>query len=220
MNRRFLVLLAGTALGSATMFGSTTTVSLGSSPFPTGAIGPYVANVGGATDFVYCDDDTHTVYPNETWTATVTTLSQLVALGNANIANNSTVMWRNLPAAVTLYEEASWLVYQFQSNTSDASGLQNAIWDLFLQKAGTGSVTDPSTDSYWLKQANANYTTLTASQMAGTVILTPVAGTQKPGNYGTPQEFITTTPEPASYALIGIGVMLAGLIRRRGSKTR
>src|ERR1700760_3851774 len=117
MNGRFLRLLTAAALSCGAVFGSTVTVSLGNDPFPTGSIGPYIANVGGVTDFVYCDDATHEVYPNETWTATVTTLSALVALGNSKVATDSSVMWRSLPSAVTLYEEAAWLVNQFPTHT-------------------------------------------------------------------------------------------------------
>ena len=219
MSGRFLKLLTGAALGSVALFGTTVTMSFGSNSFPTGSIGPYIATVGGTTDFVYCDDDTHEVYPNETWTATATTLGQLVALGNANIASGSSVLWKGTPSALARYEQAAWLVYQFPSTSADASGIQNAIWDLFLQKSGTGSATDPKSDSYWLLQAGANYTKLTAAEIADTVILTPVAGSQMPQADGTPQEFITTTPEPATYALIGMGAIFLGLFRRHSKKT-
>ena len=207
MTRPLLKLLAVAALSVPAVFGTNLTVSLGNSPFPNGIIGPYIANVEGMKDFVYCDDDTHTVYPNETWTATATSLSSLVALGNNNVAANSNVMWKSLTSAVTLYQEAAWLIYQFPANSADTSGLQNAIWDLFLGKSGTGSVSNQSTDTYWLAQASTNFTRLTSSQLANTIILTPVAGTQTAG-YGLPQEFITTTPEPASMAMMGMGVSL------------
>src|ERR1700733_4388270 len=213
MNGRFLKLLAMTALASAALFGSTVTMSFGnaSSAFPDGSIGPYVASVGGITEFVYCDDDTHVVYPNETWTATVTSLSALVTLGNNNIASGSSVLWKSVPNAATLYQEAAWLVNEFTIQSADSSGIQNAIWDLFLQKSGTGSTTDKTTDAYWLLQASTNYTSLTAAQIADTVILTPIAGSQMPSSYGLPQEFITTTPEPATFAIFGAGLILVSL---------
>jgi hypothetical protein len=214
MDGRFFKFAAAVALGTATMFGATVTVSLGSNPFPTGAIGPYVANINGTNDFVFCDDDTHIVYPNETWTATVTKLSDLVALGNIS---QSSVMFKNLNNALALYEEAAWLVLQFGSNGQYASGLQNALWDVFLQKAGTGSTSDKTTDAYWLNQAALNYTTLTDGQKQGVVFLTPVANSQRPLSDGTPQEFVMVTPEPGSYALIGTGIILLaiGTFRRK-----
>jgi hypothetical protein len=217
MNGRFWKLMAAAALGTVAMFGNTVSMSFGANPFPQGEIGPYTATINGVNAFVYCDDDTHLVYPNETWTATVTTLKDLVALGSANIASQSTVMWRALPNALTLYEQAGWLVNQFGSHPADASGIQNAIWDIFLQRSGTGLNTDQKTDAYWLVQAINNYNSVTAVQLANTVFLTPVAGSQVPFADGTPQEFITLTPEPASYALLGLGLMLVslGTFRRR-----
>jgi hypothetical protein len=222
MNGRFVKLMAAAALGSAALFGSTVKVSIGANnAFPGGNIGPYTVAVGGMTEFVYCDDETHTVYPNETWTANLTSLGALIALGNANIASSSPVMWRGLPNALTLYEQVAWLVNQFGSHAADASGLQNAIWDIFLQKSGTGLNTDPTTDAYWLVQAATNYSKLTAAQIADTFILTPIAGTTVPSADGTPQEFLYVTPEPASYALIGIGIVLLSLgsFRRGNRKT-
>jgi hypothetical protein len=211
MNGRISKLLWTAALSATAMFANNVvTVSLGSDAFPTGAIGPYLATVSGVKEFVFCDDETHTVYPNETWTATVTTLQDLIALGSANIVN-SPVMFRSLPNALLLYQEAAWLVNQFGSNPNVASGIQNALWDVFLQKAGSGSPADPSTDAYWLAQAATNYSKLTAGQIANTVFLSPVPGSQNPLSNGTPQEFITLTPEPGSYVLMGAGLVLLSL---------
>src|SRR5579863_4829135 len=150
---RFLVLMAA---GCSALPGSTVTMSFDNNSFPNGSIGPYIAAVNGIKDFVFCDDDTHSVYPNETWTATVTSLSSLIALGNTNIASGSSVMWKNLPNALNLYEQAAWLVNEFGTHSLDTSGIQNAIWDIFTQKAGTGLNTDQTTDSYWLLQASTN----------------------------------------------------------------
>jgi len=129
------------------------------------------------------------------------------------------------PNAITLYEKAAWLVNQFGTvPTADNGGLQNAIWDLFLQRAGTGLNTDKTTDAYWLLEAAAKYTALTSAQMANTYFLTPVSGTTTPSADGTPQEFIvvltTATPEPSTYAMLGAGVILLpmGRLRRRRNK--
>jgi len=220
MNGRFVKILAVAAFGSAVMFGAQVTVSLGSNPFPTGNVGPYIATVGGITEFVFCDDEAHSVYPNETWTATVTTLSSLAALGNSNIGSGSSVAFKALPSAATLYERVAWLVNRFGSFPADASGLQHAIWDIFLHKGGTGLNTDPTTDAYWLTQSAANYTKLTAAQVANTFILTPVAGSQRPLVDGMPQEFFYVTPEPATYAMFGIALVLLslGTFRRKSNK--
>ena len=215
MNERFLRLAALMALSSAAMFGTTVTIHLGSSPFPNGTSAPFSASIDGITAAVICDDDVHVVDPNETWTATVSTLSSLLSLGNSNIANGSIVEWKNLTSsglhvAATLYEEAAWLAYQFSKNpTSDWGGIQNAIWDLFLQQAGSG--TGVTSSAYWMAQASANYTTLTTTQIANVLILTPVSGTQNPLSDGMPQEFFTIVPEPSTYALFGAALILLSL---------
>jgi len=208
LKRSSVRLLVGAIFCSTAMFATTVSMSLGSNAFPNGETGPYLAKVGGINEFVYCDDDTHIVYPNETWTATVTSLSSLVALGNSKVATESSVMWRGLSGAISLYEQAAWLVNQFSSHPADGNGLQHAIWDLFLQRPGTGSNLDMTTDSYWLKQASLNYTSLTTAQMANILILTPVAGSQSPLSDGLPQEFLMATPEPGTYALFGMGIVL------------
>ena len=122
--------------------------------------------------------------------------------------------WSSRSNATTLYEEAAWLAYQFATHpigTADVLGIQSAIWDLFLQHSGTGSVSDPTSSAYWMAQANTNYGSLTGSQIAGFRILTPVSGSQMPLSDGMPQEFFNTTPEPATYALFGSGLILLSL---------
>src|SRR5579871_5877238 len=212
MSGRVASLLVAAAFGTATMFGSTVKVSLGSNPFPNGNNSPFNATVNGVSELIYCDDDMHTVYANESWTATVTTLNSVIS----NVGG-TVVEFKGLPNATTLYEEAAWLVYQFATHPlADDAGIQTAIWDLF-QQVNPGTSTNQTTAAYWYTQAGANYTTLTAAQKAALIILTPVAGTQNPSTYGLPQEFFAIAPEPESYALIGTGLLLlsAGILRRR-----
>ena len=76
--------------------------------------------------------------------------------------------------------------------------------------------TQTTNSAYWLSQAQkpSNYNgALTLSMASEIFFLTPVAGTQSPAYTANPQEFILigSTPEPASYAMFGIGVILLSL---------
>jgi hypothetical protein len=215
MNGRFVTLLAAVAFGATTMFGTTVSVSLGNNPFPNGNTSPFLATVGGVSELIYCDDDLHTVYANESWTATETSFNSVVS----NISS-TVVEFRGLPNATTLYEEAAWLVFQFASHPlADATGIQTAIWDL-MTSVNPGSSSNQTTAGYWYGQASSNYTSLTTAQKAELIILTPVAGSQIPSTHGAPQEFFAVAPEPGTYALFGSGLILLslGTFRRRGKK--
>jgi hypothetical protein len=238
MNGRIARLLAAAALGSATMFGSTVTVALGSNPFPATSP-PFVGTLNGLPTLFVCDDTHDTVYANETWQATETSLSTVVGYDTKNQAV-PTVMWGGLTdplhptihVATTLYEEAAWLVYQFAGSPLDNSVIQQAIWDLFNQATGGVSNqvvtnTNKATEGYWLYHAYNDgldsshvFSTLTPNQIADLLILTPVVGTQS-GGHGAPQEFFAIAPEPATYALFGSGLILLSLatFRRRRNKT-
>jgi hypothetical protein len=140
---------------------------------------------------------------------------------SGNIAT-SAAEWRGLTNATTLYDQGAWLVYRFASHPlADFGGIQNALWDLFLQKTGTGSNLDPTSDSYWLKQADANYASLSAAQLANIVVLSPINGSQNPSGNSIPQEFLTMAPEPGMYAIFGLGLILLSIgTFRRGSNKK
>lgn len=204
------------------------------------AFGYYVGPDKGAVSFVapgvsavqtlnvqlFCVDFLDYITNGQSYTANVSALT-----------TGSTLSATRHPNSLVQYREAAFLSDQFAafSTTSDRDAkygaIQGAIWRIF----GTGNTTlnDPAgatgnnTIAYWTSlgtnfAASAQYNTYDYSRFA---VLTDTrvsgTGTQRVGD-AYAQEFLatlvptTTTPEPASFALMGIGLVgLAGTAVRR-----
>jgi hypothetical protein len=237
MNGRFVKFLAAAALGTATMFGGNialgTTVSI---THITGSITPFSAVVGGITENVICDDP-YDVYPTTgSYTADVTQVSELPSTGtNAFLAQT---MYATLPNATKLYDELAFLAMKIVTGSSGNADIQNAIWYLVNNDfAGhptidAGLTITPFSSlsaaaQGWVNTATSQ--TFAAGYAPNVEILTPtctVSGVTGPckagGSTAHSQEFIVVmpTPEPATYALFGSGLILLslGTFRRRKYK--
>jgi PEP-CTERM motif len=168
-------------------------------------VGPYYATVNGVANTpVICDDYSHDSYIGESWTANLSTSSNMSDV-RFNPAN---------------YDELAYLANILfglnGSNNAEADALQYAIWylddptDVAAAIGGYGFFSD-STDvdgvAYWRNQAALN---ATPADLSDILIYTPTSG-------GNPQEFLVQTPEPGVILLLAIGLAGLFLLKRRQS---
>jgi len=154
---------------------------------------PYSVSVnGGAAIDVMCDDWEHGGGPGDVWLANFT-----------NLGTNDTSLLRfnQLPGALTLYDEAGWLLLQTQVTASDQwTDMNFAVWHIF-----DSSVALSPNAQYWLDQAQ------TEAQLGfpgvdfyRVKIYTPV--NQYDTNPQGAQELLSLTPEPGTLTLLCSGL--------------
>jgi hypothetical protein len=156
----------------------------------------------------------------------------------ANTRDGSANISSGYPTGTTLYEEMAWLATQMMTSgrtVGDEEAIQEAIWSLSENPTTSGSPTvaasgETQTYSQWV--ADAKYeVTGSGSLVAGTyltpnynnwlVLTVPADAGVTIGSGGT-QELLaytgqvpTKTPEPASFVLIGSGLLMAAVFGRR-----
>lgn len=169
-------------------------------------VSPYYATIDGKKNVaIYCDDFLHEVNWNESWQATVSRFSDL---SNARFQAGSVAETRHN------YEEIGWLIDQLALNPSSQWGNINfALWA--VNDPSLKSLSDFTTNSTsWLE--NAQSQPLNLNEFKDFAVLTPIHS-----GPGSPQEMLTLmpTPEPASLALFGTGLLALGsLVKRKIGK--
>lgn len=204
MKRLVLVLMvcALVSLGAARQsFASTVTVDLtGVNGVTQGGVyaDPYSGTINGSQAILVCDDFSHETYLNEKWQANVSTFADL-----------SGVRFQQGTPAATLqaYDEAAYLYNQLLANPSDYGNISFALWALLTPSAEHSSGFTAGAQN-WLTQAGNQ--TFYAGEFSNFEILTPVQS-----GSGSPQEFLTTTPEPADILLFATGFALLSLMLRK-----
>lgn len=174
-------------------------------------VGPYQGNLGTQTGSTFqpgteitinCVDFFHEVNNGDVWKVNSTSLAG--DLSNTRLGNSGR----------TQYEQAAFLTTQYAgASNSDVVNIQHAIWTI-MGATDYSSGANLAAITPWLTLANASYQNVDYS---GFTILTQVgaAGDVTP-NDGTKQEFVTTTPEPSSMALLGTGLIgMVPLFHRR-----
>lgn len=166
---------------------------------------PYFADVGGVSGVpVMCDDWAHGGLPGDVWQATFTNLGTINA---GNIASSS-LRFNQLPNALTLYQEAGWLLLETRNTPSYQWTFINlAVWHILDQNAPVSALS-----KIWLNaaqnEANAGFPGVDFHQVG---IYTPL--NQYDPNVENPQELLQLVPEPGTMLLLAGGI--AGLLARK-----
>ena len=199
-----------------------TLVSVGGATSTSGSvyIVPYTLNDtgvdGGAINIqVICDSFGNEVSIGETWQGTTNIFGPSGAISGGIFGNS--------PADVANYDEAVILYAMYLSGTAPlatANATQFAVWGLFTPSV----VGTADWNSSGAAALLASYGGSAGFNFTDYDLITPIAGTES-GNLGTAQEFIyqdadvpltpADTPEPASIALFGSGMLGVGFSLRR-----
>jgi hypothetical protein len=193
---------------------------------------------GGSAITLFCDDFNDGASLNQQY------VSENVSTGSAGgftSAEIATGRFALLPAATTLYDELAWLATQMQGATyGNEVQIQEAIWQLTdttanksvspTSSAGTGQT---QTYSQWMADAAADWNKTVTGYLtvnyAGWEIVTQTSAADQQSGLGT-QEFLayqggpgtvvtqSAVPEPASFLLIGSGLLAGAVFGRRRIK--
>jgi hypothetical protein len=195
-----LLLLAAMLLGTESAYAGSFTVTL--LGFQSGGWQegyPYYGSVnGGPVINLLCDDYAHGGMPGQSWSATFTNL------GSQDLTQ---LRFNQLPSALTLYDEAGWILLQTAVTPRNQwADMNTAVWYLF-----DSSVPLDQGAKNWLAMAEqeAQYGFKGVDfNLVG--IYTPVD--QYDSDLNDPQEMMTVISEPSTIILVCTG--LVGLIRR------
>ena len=213
--------LAFTALATQLPAG-TVTVDFGGANGQTDSSGylisPYTATVNNVSETIYCDDFANTVSGGQTYAANETNLSGNLSLTRYGSLSQTlqTQTGTQTYDGLQLYQMAAWLTTQFKPQNAANGAIQDTLWDLFNPNANNTNSNPPVPNSMtWLIAAEKNYSSINPSSFS---ILTNVNATYSGANQV--QEFIVSTPvsqapEPASLALLGVGMIGLSIFGRR-----
>jgi hypothetical protein len=197
-----------------------------------GGFSAYLNGNSANTFEVYCVDFQNYVYPpNDTYDVYVDDVGVTVAdtrYGTTPTTGfTDQVMINGSPVdAQVRYILAGWLTTHYDLNPTTTAennqnlGIQNAIWTLL--DTGSDSAFASSYEATWLGNALSWATSEGSAGLQNyahdveVFTSTSVSSTPIPGRYTTgQQEMITVIPEPAATALVGIGLIALGLLRRK-----
>ncbi len=199
-----IFLLAGALLSASPVSTSSvaTLVSAGSPLLASNGdyVGPYGLTLNQNLYPALCVDDKDWGSLNAPWNVNVTSISS----GNFSLTYN--------PTEGQEYMEDAWIYNQITQPGADRINLQHAAWDIMdLGITTSTQLTNDLSSSdgayNFISQALTGYSSMNFS---GYEILSDCNKGDGPGD-GREQEFIICTPEPASFMLLGMGLLLAGV---------
>jgi hypothetical protein len=187
-------------------------------------VGPYTGQLssypGSPSITLYCVDYLHDINPNQIWTANVSRLNV------GDVSHTRLGIAGDDAGALSRYKKAAWLASHFMSNQDVTSWRQihAAIWTVALDGNLPGK---PYFGQYgnWLAAANlAEANGYQGFNFAEWAVVTDIAADDQGFNYDPlkqpgVQEYLvrmTVTPEPETVVLLLSGLLLLGLVWRRG----
>ncbi len=170
-------------------------------------IGPYPLIVNGTDTFGMCMNDWKESYIGSTWSSNITNVNG-TDFSNTYLHNNGTSVDGYAFTSQQIYTAEAYLFSKLIAPGADRDDIQEAAWaimDPATFSSSNQTVQNILIDAY---QNSPNFNT------AGFQIVSDVNGNN--------QEFMTesTAPEPASLALMGGGLFLAGAGRFFGRKKK
>ena len=178
-------------------------------------VGPYTLSINGVITPAMCMDDFLEVYWGDKWTANVTNAAG-PNFKNTYLGNHGETIDGIHISSKDVYSAEAYLFSLLIKPGADRSDIQEAAWAIMDQNTLNSVIgdNDRPVETYLLA-AVENYKTFNAS---GFRIISET------GRYNSnfKQEFmVASAPEPASMALLGGGLLLAGGARflRRRRKT-
>jgi len=191
-------------------------------------VSPYTGTMNYGTSsalsvVLFCVDVNNEVSMGQVWSANVTSLATAASSGNFDntrygnpLVNTGLSSNPYGSSGTMLYEEAAWLVAQFDSHPGDYVSLQYALWNLMSPtSASAGSLgfagSDGITVAQWLAMAAAGHSNIDLSNFQIVTNVGPL------GYTGQVQEFVVRTPEPATIflLLVGVGAIFLFVSRRQ-----